>query len=246
MRFSTISAVLLSGIGLCVVHQTAQAHGAWLAKVHGDYHVMWGHDPSNTGPYNPADIVEARGIKNGEMRALTITRVQKFASVDAGDDGMVGATMVNGFRSQTTDGKYLSLTKAEAAKLGEIKSSTHRVRYMVVYANNREEPQLMGYDLELLPQINPGKVKKGDIVSVQVLYKGKPLANAVINDNYLSHPQQPVKTDAQGRANLTIANYGHNAWEVSHSTPYPDPQKADTASWSTTVTFFVPGPAPLH
>lgn len=246
MRFSTIAAVLLSGIGLCIVHQTAQAHGAWLAKVHGDYHVMWGHDSSNTGPYNPADVIEARVVKNGEMRALTVTRAEKSASVNADDAGMVGATMVNGFRSKTTDGKYLGLTKVEAAKLGEIKSSTYRVRHMVVYANSREEPKLMGYDLELLPQINPGKAKKGDTVPVQVLYKGKPLANAVINDNYLSHPQQQVKTDAQGRADLTIANYGHNAWEVSHSTPYPDLQKADTASWSTIVTFFVPGPVSSH
>ncbi|MDO5654064.1 MAG: DUF4198 domain-containing protein [Brachymonas sp.] len=243
MRYSAVAASLLSIAGLCSLHQSAHAHGAWLAKIHGDYHVMWGHDPSNTGPYSPAEVTEARGVKNSEVRALPVVRTEKYASIDATDVGIVSAIMSGGFRTQTSDGKYHSLTKAEAKKLGEVKSSAYRTRYMVTYANDREQPKLLGYDLELLPQINPAKAKKGDVIPVQVLLKGQPVANATINDNFLAYPRQHIKTDAQGRANMTVANYGHNAWAVSHSVPYPDLQKADTAAWSTVMTFSVPGPA---
>lgn len=246
MRRTSLATVILGLAGLCGTHQLAHAHGAWLAKVHGDYHVMWGHDPSKSDPYRPAEITEARAIKNGVSTPLTIMRADKFARMDAGDAGMVSATMLSGFRSRTADGKYHGLTKAEAAKLGEVQSSAYRTRYMVVYANDREEPKSMGYDLELLPQFNPSKAKKGDLVPVQVLYKGKPLANAVINDNLLSHGSQKVTTDAQGKANLTVANDGHNAWSVTHSVPYPDLQKADTFTYSAVVTFFASRPYHAH
>lgn len=238
MQRTSIAAIILGSLGLCALHPAAHAHGAWLAKVHGDYHVMWGHDPSKSDPYKPADITEARAIKNGASTPLNIMRADKFARMDAGDAGMVSATMSNGFRSRTSDGKYHGLTKAEAAKLGEVQSSAYRTRFMVVYANEREEPKPLGYELELIPQFNPGKAKKGDVVPVQVLFKGQPLANATINDNFLGRHSHKIQTDAQGRANLSVANDGHNAWSVSHSVPYPDPQKADTYSYSTTVTFF--------
>lgn len=246
MRRTSVAAIVLASLGLLGTHQAAHAHGAWLAKVHGDYHVMWGHDPSKSDPYKPSDITEARATKNGVSTPLTIMRADKFARMDAGDAGMVSATMLNGFRSRTTDGKYHGLSKAEAAKLGEVQSSAYRTRYMVVYANNREEPKSLGYELELIPQFNPSKAKKGDVVPVQVLYKGKPLAHATINDNFLSHASQNIKTDAQGKANLTVANDGHNAWSVSHSVPYPDQQKADTYSYSSVVTFFAASQGHAH
>ncbi len=246
MKRSILQAATLATIGLCAIHQSVQAHGAWMSKIHGDYHVMWGHDPSKTESYNPADVLEARAIKNGQTSTLQVNRAQKFASVDAGDAGIVAATMGGGFSTKTADGKYHRLPKDEAAKLGEVQTSAFRTRYVVAYANNREEPKLMGYDLELLPESNPARLKKGEKISVQVLFKGKPLADATINDNFLSQPRQMVKTDAQGKATLTVANYGHNTWSVSHSIPYADPSKADTTSYTTNVSFMVPGAESAH
>ncbi|MDO4795397.1 MAG: DUF4198 domain-containing protein [Brachymonas sp.] len=238
MRRTSIAAIILGSLGLCGLHQAAHAHDAWLAKVHGEYHVMWGHDSSRSDPYKPGDITEARAIKNGVSTPLNIMRADKFVRMDAGDANVVSATMLNGFRARTADGKYHGLSKDEAAKLGEVQSSAYRTRYMVVYANDREEPKPLGYELELIPQFNPSKAKKGGIVPVQVLYKGKPLANATISDNILSRHSHKIQTDAQGRANLSVANDGHNAWSVRHSVPYHDLQKADTYSYSSVVTFF--------
>lgn len=88
------AAIVLSGIGLCGLHQAAHAHDAWLARLHGNYHVLYGHDSSNTDPYRPEDISEAQAVKNGMARPLTIKRADTFAYMDAGDAGMVSATML--------------------------------------------------------------------------------------------------------------------------------------------------------
>lgn len=240
MKKLSITAAVLVSVGLGAIPQAVHAHGAWLAKVHGDYNVMWGHDPSNSDPYNPAEVIAAQQVKNGQIKPLHVIRDHKFARMQADKPGIVAAIMDSGFVTKTADGKYRRLNKSDAAKLAKVEASAYRTRYTVLYANNREKPKKMGYDLELLPSRNPGQFKKGEFVPVQVLFKGKPLANASIQSNYLSHPKQEIKTDAQGKAMVPVANYRFNAWAVSHRIPYTDLQKADEFRWSTIVTFVAP------
>lgn len=214
-----------------------------LARLHGNYHVLYGHDSSNTDPYRPEDISEAQAIKNGMARPLTIKRTDTFAYMDTGDAGMVSATMLQGFRSSTPKGQYYSMSKPEAlAKFGKVETSTYRTLYAVVYTNDHEQPKSVGYALEPIPQFNPSKAKKGDSVPVQVLFKGKPLANAIIKDNHLSPTSQKIKTDVQGKANLIVANDGHNAWSVRHNLHYHDVRLADTAQYGFVLTFFAHTP----
>lgn len=235
-----VIAAALAGVGLVTMHQTVHAHGAWLSRVHGEYHVMWGHDPSNSDPYQPDKVVMAQRVKNGQVKTLPIIRAEKFAYMQADKPGIVSATVDNGFFSKIVGGRYHRLNKAEAAKLGEVQSSGYYKHYTVLYANSREKPKKLGHDLELLPSRNPGQFKKGDAVPVQVFFKGKPLANATIQNNFLTRPKKKIKTDNQGRAMIPVANYGYNAWEVRHSMPYADLKQADKTSWSAIVTFMVP------
>lgn len=161
MQTKKWAAIVLSGISLCSLHQVAHAHDAWLARPHDNYHVLYGRDSSNTAPYRPKDISEAQAIQNGMARPLAIKRTDTFAYMDAGDAGMVSATLLQGFRSSTPEGQYHSMSKPEAlAKFGKVETSTYRALCAVAHTNEREQLKSVDYVLELTPQFNPSKARK--------------------------------------------------------------------------------------
>lgn len=232
-RIKTIAALALAG-GLALPF-SAQAHYAWLLKLHGAHTVVYGHSPSNSDAYKPSKVGVARGISNGKMQNLKITRHKDYATVDADADktGIVGIVLDNGFWAQKANGEWVNKPKTEVP--GAVKGS-RTFKYSTAYLNSREPAKPFGFDFEMIPITNPAKLKQGDMLTVQVLYKGKPLPGASVTPDVFGGGHK-VKTDGQGKATLRIPNKVFNAFEASYRVPMQDTTKIDSIGLSSTLTF---------
>ena len=74
MKQRHLNALLLALAGSLLAPAAAQAHEIWLARIHGQPTVMYGHEESDTDPYDPITISEARAYKNGKPEEVAIVR----------------------------------------------------------------------------------------------------------------------------------------------------------------------------
>ena len=123
----------------------------------------------------------------------------------------------------------------------------------------------IGLTLEIVPLADPGA---GPRLPVQVLYRGRPLAHALVRawNRELARGDRPVdpaardsvapagevRTDAEGKATLAVDRPGEWLLNTVHMIPSEDPAQADWQSWWASFAFArqakghaAPGEAPL-
>lgn len=230
-KLKTIAALALAG-GL-VLPFAAQAHDAFLVKVHGVQTVLHGHGISDSEKYEPKKVQRAVGLINGKKQNLKLVRNKTYATVEEGKAGVIGVMFDNGIWSQDASGEWINKPKTQVPGA---KSSGHYVKYTVSYLHSREKARPLGFDFELVPLTNPARLKKGQSVPVQVLYKGKPLAGVAVRPDPMRKDLE-VKTDSQGKAMLNVVNGDFNVFKASYEKPLQDTSKADSISYSATLGF---------
>ena len=228
----TLAALALAG-GL-FASLNASAHVTWLATTHGTPSVMFGHNATNNEGYPVSKFISARGLNNGEAVTVASKPQSNFVTIDTSSANVVAFVLDNGYWVESKDGTWINKPKAEAGV--EVKSSGQYVKHSVAYLNARETAKPVGLDLEIVPAVNPATLKQGQKLSVQVLLRGKPLAGASISNDYFGNNKR-VKTNAQGKAVLTVANRVFNIFEVEHTEKHPDAAKAAELGLSSTLTF---------
>ncbi len=103
--------------------------------------------------------------------------------------------------------------------------------------------KVLGQALEIVPLKNPYALKKNETLTVQILFEGKPLPNAVVRTWQKAPDQETAKarlrSDAEGKASFVPAAAGE--WMVSlvHMLPNADKSKADYQSYWATLVFAV-------
>ncbi len=100
----------------------------------------------------------------------------------------------------------------------------------------------LGFILELIPEKNPYALEPGDELPVRLLFRGKPLAGALIEAETKGRPEakQQARTDAEGRAVLRLPAAGPWLLAVVHMERTPEGSKADWESWWATLVFELP------
>jgi hypothetical protein len=104
---------------------------------------------------------------------------------------------------------------------------------------------VLGHALEIVPERDPGELKRGESLPVRVLFKGKPLANAQISAVYagaqLKGHEYPVttRTDADGRALLKLDRAGLWYARMIHMEAAQNDPEVDWRSYFATLTFAV-------
>lgn len=104
-----------------------------------------------------------------------------------------------------------------------------------------------GLKLEIIPLHNPYTLATTGDLPVQVLYRGKPLAGALVKLTNLDFDAQPVamkRTDANGRTSFAVPRRGK--WQVNAvwSVPVTGNPKADFETVFSSLTFGFPSRAP--
>ena len=107
-------------------------------------------------------------------------------------------------------------------------------------ANGKDFDKPLGEEYEIVIQQNPYKSSYGDDVTAQVLFKGKPMKDAVVMQyvrtlNGTIVPQK-LLSDSNGLVFFKLSREGVYMVSSTHVEPSQD-KKADYENWSTTFTF---------
>lgn len=108
--------------------------------------------------------------------------------------------------------------------------------------NAAGKDRALGLPLELIAARNPYTLKPGDRLSVQLLYRGKPVGGVAVFAFNSADPENPVKsvTDPNGQADIWLPAAGPYLLNAVHMF---EPAAGDKADWSSlwaSLTFSVP------
>lgn len=134
------------------------------------------------------------------------------------------------YKHTANDGRelYSRYTKLLSGKLGEVATTP------------------LGHTLEIVPERDPASIKVGEELAVQVLFKGKPLADAQIaalyaNAKMVGHAYpNTTRTDANGKARIKIDRAGWWYVRLIHMEPAQNDPEIDWRSYFGTMSFEVP------
>ena len=234
----------------------AAAHDFWI-------------EPSTFTPA-PGDLVKLKLWVGERLEGETLPRndrlIERFAAIQDGIESPVlgldgsdpagvlrpvapgGAIVVYRNRrsavtlEQAKFDEYLALEGLPKVKLGpEVYS---RCAKSLIAVGGRGDPAFtrpVGLPLELVPEADPTALRPGSNLTVRLLYRGDPLAHALVMalDPASATSPQKVRSDASGRAAFTLPRAGPWLIKVVHMTPAPKDAHADWESFWASLTFEV-------
>lgn len=97
----------------------------------------------------------------------------------------------------------------------------------------------LGFTLELVPRRSPYLLRPGGELPISLLFRGKPVANALVVAMNKDEPEKSVKgrTDAKGRVTLRLAQSGFWLIKAVHMASAPPDAGVDWESWWASMTF---------
>ncbi|MFP8834629.1 DUF4198 domain-containing protein [Hydrogenophaga sp. XSHU_21] len=135
--------------------------------------------------------------------------------------------------------------KGQSDQVGRERFQRH-VKTLLSVGNQHDSAYRVrtGQILEIVPLKNPQLVKPGESLAVEVLFKGAPLAGALVRVWNRSGDDVEVltdRTDAAGRSVATLSRCGRYMVSVVHMVPAADPQAHDWDSHWGNLTFETSG-----
>lgn len=118
-----------------------------------------------------------------------------------------------------------------------------RYSKLLAGANGEAATRPLGHALEIVPQRDPAGLRPGESLAVQVLFKGKPLADAQVAAVYagavMKGHEFPVtaRTDKEGNATLKLERGGLWYARMIYMEPAQADPDVDWRSYFATVTF---------
>ena len=232
--------VLAAGLGLAILLSGARAvfaHGVWIAQRAGEWTLVVGEGSADDA-YEPsaATILEARD-ERGKAVTVGLRRQQRNAVLDRSEaSAAVAASYEDGYWSQGADGSWVAGRKSNVP--GAVRTGYYMMYTTTLLAPSRSPHRPYGYPLELVPLEHPMRLKKDQLLKVQVLFEGTPLKGARVVADYLGDPHAPPSlADDNGVAEVPLQANGLNVLQVSHTRPRKDPTEADEDGWSATLAF---------
>ena len=102
----------------------------------------------------------------------------------------------------------------------------------------------MGLPVEIVPKVNPYKLKKGNNLEVTVLFQRKPLPDAEIAWSYPGIGEGfagSKKTDAQGQASIPLEKEGPYVIRLTHMEWVKKPTHEWESYWTSLTFEVMPG-----
>lgn len=99
----------------------------------------------------------------------------------------------------------------------------------------------IGHMLEIVPLQNPYLLKEGDMLTVQILFRGKPLENALIDLSPLSTVSsdeiQAQRSDENGEEAFSMSREGSWKFNVISGVPNPGNDKDEYETYFSSLTY---------
>ncbi len=198
------------------------AHGVFVANSLDQRVLVLGEGPGNNA-YDPSCVTMVEGYdKAFRPMPVEVVRHADHISFAAGDELGVTTTFFDyGYFTKTTDGKTVNLPFAQVPNA---KKTTHAVKYNVNYWSADVKPgYIYNVPMQIVPSVNPLTLRKGDTFEIRVYKDGKPMAHAPLITDVINDLTNESKTDANGRATVTVSANGLNVIGVEIAYPTDDP-----------------------
>lgn len=222
-------------LSLTLLSATVAAHDVWIVPDGGDhgYQLVYGH-PGELEGYEPGKVEGVTAYdKNGTVQNVTSGVLDGKVRIKTGADiALIAVDFDNGFWTEGPDKKYANKPKWEIA---DPRSSSHSKKFNKnILAWNSSFGKPLGTELEIVPLTNPLQLKPGEKLSVQVLYRSRPLAGTEVQ---IMGDKEPYVTDAKGIASVPIQKTDYQYIVVSHKEETKSNPNADMLSLSANLVF---------
>lgn len=232
MKLNKLAIICLSAFGFSSM---TSAHTIWVARVYGEQAISYGHSAADSDAYNPDKIERAYGFKtNGDKVDLNVEKTDNhaFLANPPEDLGIAVVEFNNGYWSQDKNGEWIN---KRGDQVDGADGSNKYSKETVAYLNPRIKPTPAGLKLEIVPEVNPSTLGKGDDLKFQVLFDGKPVEGAQVTSNYFDHDAPVVTTDKDGFAILPVISSNFNILETGYEVDTDDPYENER--YSSTLSF---------
>lgn len=232
--------IIVAAATLALHTLPTQAHGIWFAQRADRLALVYGDGAEDLDAVKRLPkISSVAGIGgDGQPVAVTLEPEGKLPFVNlANKPAIVTATMNNGLWSKAPDGQWHGKGK------DEVPGATTSGRYLKYAAHLVTLPAgalrpVPGLALQLVPVGARFPRNKGEPLTVQVLFEGKPLAGAKVWQDVVTDPDAtPLVADREGRVTLPVRNQGLNVVKAEHESAPVDPGKANTTHHFATLSF---------
>lgn len=226
--YSSIT-LALAALSCALMPLHALAHGIWFAQRSGELALIYGHggeDLDMIKRYEKVNAVAAFDRK-GEPVKTALRRTDHLALVDTqANPAVVAAVLDNGFWSKGADGKWVNKGKDEVP---DAKESGRYVKYTVYLRAPLASPlgALPGHVLQIVPLKPALPQHKDEVMTLRVLFNGRPVAGARVIRDYVTDPEaKPIVTGKDGLVTVRVRNQGLNVIAASFDATPDDPAKA--------------------
>lgn len=219
---------------LCMT-TSAYAHGIWVAERLDRPTVVYG-DGGEDSRYDSERVARVLGFDdNSQATAITVHRGADNAWLDVPKD-TTSATVqfFEAYHTKDKEGKWHKLPKKDVA--GAVSTSKSAMSTITLF-DHQKQPKIYAHlPLQIIALKDPLSLKKGDSLPVQVIFNGKPLADAPLIADYLADPTNSIKTDEKGNALITLGSNTLNVLYTYHKTSSDEPD-VDTMTYVNTLSF---------
>lgn len=174
------------------------------------------------------------------------SKYQSKAPLGAQGSYMAVVKQRAGFSSKTVDGYQSGKNKKDLKDVIECRYSEKYAKalFTVGAPGGDSFSKILGHPMEIVPLQDPSKLKKGDVLTVKILFQGKP-ARTNVYGTYAGFSEESgtfaytTSTDKDGIAKIKLINEGTWLLLVKEEMAYPDTTVCDKQSRAASLTFQV-------
>ncbi|HSI59211.1 MAG TPA: DUF4198 domain-containing protein [Ideonella sp.] len=233
------AAALLAG---AAASSGVQAHGIWFAQRSTQLALIYGVGADDLDAVKRLPLIKSIAGYDADWKAIP-TKFRAAGPLLLVDSesapNVVAAVLDNGTWSKTPDGEWHKKGRDEVpnATLSE-----RTMKYAVAIRGplSTPLPALPEQTLQVVPA-DALPVLLNKPLKLRVLFKGKPVAGAVVLADYVNDPDnEGIKSAADGTVTINVRNQGLNVVAATFNGPADDPVKVDKIEHLATLSFVLP------
>lgn len=238
---------VVAGFGMSM---TAEAHSIWFAQRAKQLAMIYGVGADDLDSVKRQPLITSFGAYDSEYRPVTaqLKIAGPLLVVDAEETpAVVAAAMDYGIWTKTPDGEW---HKKGLDELPNAVISEHNFKY-AVHLNSGDNgaglptkplPSFPDHALQIVPVDANIPQEMGKPLTVRVLFKGKPIAGAILQRDMINDPDEaaPATTAADGTATIAIRNQGLNVLNAIYVGASDNPAKYSKMEYRATLSFVLP------
>lgn len=205
---------------------SVSAHGVFVANRLDQKALVLGEGPEDNA-YKPSCVkaVEAYDKNFKAMNVETMTYEDHISIMPADELGVTVTFFDYGFFTKDKDGK---MHQAPFAEVPDAVKTTHAIKWNINYWNADIKPEFIhNVPIQIVPEVNPLTLRKGDTYRIRVYKEGEPYGNAPLIKDVINDLTNESVADADGYATVTVSANGLNVVGVEvagdkedeHTTP---------------------------